>query len=229
MNGGYEKKITILEQEIKKFITCSFDEFKLVIVTKSQDENRILEIINHGYKVFGENYIDEAIRKIEFFRKYRLEWHFIGKIQSNKIKKLCKYFDWVQTICSEKHAMLLNEECLKNHKYMNACIQVNLDKEPSKSGIDISDLSEFLTQMDKFKNILIRGLMAIPKKSNVLKERSDSYNILRLAFEKHKEQREGFDTLSLGMSNDYIDALKNGSTMLRVGQYIFGEREKNEK
>ena len=159
-------------------------------------------------------------------KDHKAEWHFIGKIQSNKIKKLCKYFDWVQTICSQKHAIILNNECQKNDKLMNVCIQINLDNEASKSGINLSSLDEFLGGLDDLKYVLIRGLMAIPKKSNILKENQDSYNILRLAFEKHKKERENFDTLSIGMSGDYINALKNGSTMLRIGQHIFGVRKK---
>jgi pyridoxal phosphate enzyme (YggS family) len=224
MNDTYGKKLTFLNQDIKKYLKYPIERFKLVIVTKSQEKQKISKILNYGCKTFGENYVDEAIKKIEFFKENDIEWHFIGKIQSNKIKKLCKYFDWVQTVCSEEHAIKLNNECQKSNKCMNICIQINIDDEPTKSGINILDLDDFIMKIDKLKNISIRGLMAIPSKSNTLKECSDSYNILRLAFEKYKNENKVFDTLSLGMSNDYLIALKSGSTMLRIGQYIFGER-----
>ena len=194
------------------------------MVSRSLDKE-ISEIIKLGHKVFAENYVEEAIKKIDHFKKKDLEWHFIGRIQSNKVKKICKYFDWVQTICSERHATILDNECQKMNKNMNICIQINIDNEESKSGIQINNLNNFIKNISSLKNITIRGLMAIPSKTNILKEKEDSYTILRLAFEKLNTEMKDFDTLSIGMSNDYICALQNGSTMLRIGQYIFGERK----
>ena len=225
MEKIFSEKLKNLDQEIKSHLKCPYKNFKLVIVTKTQNNKEISEIIKLGYRIFAENYVDEGLRKIEYFKKKNLEWHFIGRIQSNKIKKICKYFDWVQTICSEKHAVILDNECQKINKNMNICIQINIDNEESKSGIQINDLNSFVKNISKLKNLTIRGLMAIPSKTNILKEKEDSYTILRLAFEKLTTEMKNFDTLSIGMSNDYICALQNGSTMLRIGQYIFGERK----
>ncbi len=225
MEKNFSEKLKNLDQEIKSHLKHPYENFKLVIVTKKQDNKEISEIIKLGYRIFAENYVDESLSKIEYFKKKNLEWHFIGRIQSNKIKKICKYFDWVQTICSEKHAVILDNECQKINKNMNICIQINIDNEESKSGIQINELNSFIKNISKLKNLTIRGLMAIPSKTNILKEKQDSYTILRLAFEKLTAEMKNFDTLSIGMSNDYICALQNGSTMLRIGQYIFGERK----
>ena len=229
MENSFGEKLTKLNQDIKSHLKHSSEKFKLVIVTKSQENREISEVIKLGYKVFGENYVDEALKKMEHFKKYDIEWHFIGRVQSNKIKKICKHFDWVQTICSEKHAIMLDNECQKIKKNMNICIQINIDNESSKSGIKVDNLNNFIVKIAELKNIKIRGLMAIPSKPNILKEKTDSYNILKLAFEKFNNEMKNFDTLSIGMSNDYIYALQNGSTMLRIGQYIFGERKKDER
>ena len=225
MDINFSEKLQNLNQEIKKHLKCPYENFKLIIVTKTQDNKEISEIIKLGHKVFAENYVEEAIKKIDHFKKKDLEWHFIGRIQSNKVKKICKYFDWVQTICSERHATILDNECQKMNKNMNICIQINIDNDESKSGIQINNLNNFIKNISSLKNITIRGLMAIPSKTNILKEKEDSYTILRLAFEKLNTEMKDFDTLSIGMSNDYICALQNGSTMLRIGQYIFGERK----
>ena len=224
MENSFGEKLTKLNQDIKSHLKHSSEKFKLVIVTKSQENREISEVIKLGYKVFGENYVDEALKKMEHFKNYDIEWHFIGRVQSNKIKKICKHFDWVQTICSEKHAVMLDDECQKIKKNMNICVQINIDNEQSKSGIQIDNLNDFIKNISNLKNIVIRGLMAIPSKANILKDKTDSYTILRLAFEKLNTDMKNFDTLSIGMSNDFKIALQHGSNMLRIGQHIFGKR-----
>ena len=225
MNNKYEKKLDDLNKEISKNLIDTSPP-KLIIVTKSQKTNQIREIADCGYKYFGENYVDEAIKKIDDLNNKNLEWHFIGKIQSNKIKKICQNFHWIQTVCSQKHISLIDNNCRKIKKSMNVCIQINIDNEKTKSGIFLDELDDFLLEMPILTNILIRGLMAIPSKSNVLKGELNSYKILKLTFDKYKEKYNKFDTLSIGMSNDFKIAIKNGSNMIRIGQYIFGERVK---
>ena len=224
MENSFGEKLIKLNQDIKSHLKHSSEKFKLVIVTKSQENREISEVIKLGYKVFGENYVDEALKKMEHFKNYDIEWHFIGRVQSNKIKKICKHFDWVQTICSEKHAIMLDDECQKIKKNMNICVQINIDNEQLKSGIQIDNLNDFIKNISNLKNIVIRGLMAIPSKTNILKDKVDSYTILRLAFEKLNTEMKNFDTLSIGMSNDFKIALQHGSNMLRIGQHIFGKR-----
>ena len=110
MKEDYQNILSRIDSDIGR---TSIDKtVRLIIVSKSQPISSIRELIKSGYHIYGENYLDEAIKKIEEIDNNNLEWHFIGRIQSNKIKKIAKYFNWVQTISSEKHARLLNEECV---------------------------------------------------------------------------------------------------------------------
>jgi hypothetical protein len=229
MMDEYENKLLYIQTEINNFSKKYNKKIKLVVVSKSQNVHKITKILNLGYKVFGENYLDEAINKQRDLTKdYNIEWHFIGNIQSNKIKKIVNHFDWIQTVSSEKHAILIDKSCKKLSKIINICVQINIDNEESKSGIHIKDLGEFIKKISMLDNIKIRGLMAIPSKLKALKEDENSYSMLKLTFDSLKSKIEGFDTLSIGMSNDFKMALNNGSNMIRIGSYIFGER-KDEK
>ena len=223
MKEDYQNILSRINSDIER---KSIDKtVRLIIVSKSQPISSIRELIKSGYHMYGENYLDEAIKKIEEIDNNNLEWHFIGRIQSNKIKKIVKYFNWVQTISSEKHARLLNEECQKLEKKLNICIQINIDNEESKAGIMINEIDEFLNNISKYKYLSLRGIMAIPSKLNALKENVNSYNILKLKYDKLSNKYKNIDTLSLGMSNDYKLALSKGSNMIRIGSLIFGERK----
>ena len=223
MKEDYQNILSKIDSDIEKI---SIDKTtKLIIVSKSQPISSIRELIKSGYHIYGENYLDEAIKKIEEIDDNNLEWHFIGRIQSNKIKKIAKYFNWVQTISSEKHARLLNEECQKLEKKLNICVQINIDNEESKAGIMINEIDEFLNNISKHECLSLRGIMAIPSKLNALKENVNSYNILKLKYDKLSNKYKNIDTLSLGMSNDYKLALSKGSNMIRIGSLIFGERK----
>ena len=223
MKEGYQNILSRINSDIER---KSIDKtVRLIIVSKSQPISSIRELIKSGYHIYGENYLDEAIKKIEEIDNNNLEWHFIGRIQSNKIKKIAKYFNWVQTISSEKHARLLNEECQKLEKKLNICVQINIDNEESKAGIMINEIDEFLNNISRYEYLSLRGIMAIPSKLNALKENVNSYNILKLKYDKLSNKYENIDTLSLGMSNDYKLALSKGSNMIRIGSLIFGERK----
>ena len=148
MMDEYENKLLDIQTEINNFSEKYNKKIKLVVVSKSQNIYKITKILNLGYKVFGENYLDEAINKQRDLPKgCNVEWHFIGNIQSNKIKKIVSHFDWIQTVSSEKHAILINESCKKLSKIINICIQINIDNEESKSGIHIKDLDEFIKKI----------------------------------------------------------------------------------
>ena len=223
MKEDYQNILSRINSDIER---KSIDKtVRLIIVSKSQPISSIRELIKSGYHIYGENYLDEAIKKIEEIDDNNLEWHFIGRIQSNKIKKIAKYFNWVQTISSEKHARLLNEECQKLEKKLNICVQINIDNEESKAGIIINEIDEFLNNISKYESLSLRGIMAIPSKLNALKENVNSYNILKLKYDKLSNKYKNIDTLSLGMSNDYKLALSKGSNMIRIGSLIFGERK----
>ena len=225
MKSDYLGILSSIKKDINDSSKSQDDSISLIVVTKSQSIDDIRKVIDIGYKNFGENYVDEGIEKINSLNDESLEWHFIGKIQSNKIKKICKNFDWVQTVSTLKHARALNKACLESSKKINICIQINIDREISKSGIMIEDLDDFITNISTFDRLVIRGLMAIPSKINALKENINSYKILKTEYDRLRDKYKFFDTLSIGMSNDYKIAIDNGSNMIRIGSLIFGERK----
>ena len=199
---------------------------KLIIVTKSQIIDDIRVLIDLGYNSFGENYLNEAKEKILSLKNEKIDWHFIGKVQSNKIKDLVRYFSFIQTLTSLRHAKLIDDECEQQNKKINVCIQINIDRENTKLGILPEDLDNFLASIASMVNLKIRGIMAIPSRENVLNGNFESYKIMKDLYNKFSKKYDYFDTLSLGMSNDYIEALENGSNMIRIGSMIFGERKK---
>ena len=223
MEKDYLNILSKINSDIEEM---SFDKAaRLIIVTKSQPIISIRKLFELGYNSFGENYLEEARVKINEMNENDIEWHFIGNIQSNKIKKIVKIFSWVQTVSSLKHAKLLNEECKKIDKKINICIQINIDDEESKGGIDIKDVDTFIDNISIYEFLCIRGIMAIPSKLNALKENENSYNILKSEYDRLRSKYESIDTLSLGMSNDFKLALNKGSNMIRIGSLIFGERK----
>ena len=114
-------------------------DIRLIVVSKTQDYTKIIELEKLGQRDFGENYLDEAREKIIKINNPNIVWHYIGSIQSNKIKKISENFSWIHTVSSEKHAHKINDVCSKLDKVMNICIQINIDNEETKSGIDIEE------------------------------------------------------------------------------------------
>ena len=128
------KKLTRLVSSYKQKFN---KDIKLVVISKTQDYKKIIELHKEGQNDFGENYVDEAESKINKINNQKIKWHFTGKIQSNKIKKISEYFSWVHTVDTEKHARRIDNFCAQINKVMNICIQINIDNESSKGGIDI--------------------------------------------------------------------------------------------
>ena len=209
------KKLTRLVSSYKQKFN---KDIKLVVVSKTQDYKKIIELHKEGQNDFGENYVDEAESKINKINNQKIKWHFTGKIQSNKIKKISEYFSWVHTVDTEKHARRIDNFCAQINKVMNICIQINIDNESSKGGIDIHKYSELSIIIRQLKNIKLRGIMALPNPnkscSNSFRKMKDLYNSCTY-----------LDTLSMGMSNDYLTAIENDANMIRIGQQIFGKRK----
>jgi pyridoxal phosphate enzyme (YggS family) len=191
----------------------------LLAVSKSQSADRIREAFAAGQKAFGENYVQEAVQKMEVLPA--LEWHLIGPLQSNKTRIVAERFAWVQTVASEKIARRLSEQRPAGKRPLNVLIQVNASGEPSKSGVSPSEVRDLSQKVALLKNLKLRGLMAIPE-PGAPRER---YREVRDLYEKMKGEF-GFDTLSMGMSDDMETAIAEGSTMVRIGTLIFGERKK---
>lgn len=188
-------------------------------VSKGQSVERIAQAIAAGQAAFGENYVQEAVQKMEALPA--VEWHLIGALQSNKTRVAAERFSWVQTVASEKIARRLSEQRPAHLPPLNVLIQVNVSGETSKSGIELTEVEALAGAISKMPKLRLRGLMAIPEPGA---ERS-RYASVKGVYDRLKSGF-GFDTLSMGMSDDLDVAIAEGSTMVRIGTAIFGQRTK---
>jgi PLP dependent protein len=195
----------------------------LLAVSKGQSVERVREAVSAGQKAFGENYVQEAVQKMEALPAALapLEWHLIGPLQSNKTRIAAERFAWVQTVASEKIARRLSEQRPAGLPPLNVLIQVNVSSEDTKSGVALDEVAPLAKAISGLPRLRLRGLMAIPEPGA---ERS-RYASVRGVFEKLKDEL-GLDTLSMGMSDDLDVALAEGATMVRIGTAIFGQRSK---
>jgi pyridoxal phosphate enzyme (YggS family) len=189
----------------------------LLAVSKGHGVERVRQAAAVGQKAFGENYVQEALAKIDAMPG--LEWHLIGPLQSNKTRAAAERFDWVQTLASEKIARRLSEQRPASLAPLNVLIQVNASGEASKSGVAPAAVAALASAITGLKGIRLRGLMAIPEPGA---ERARFREVKQL-FDELKGEF-GFDTLSMGMSEDMELALAEGSTLVRIGTAIFGPR-----
>lgn len=200
-------------------------KIKLIAVSKYQSISNIKHAILSGQTSFGENYIQESIKKIKKIN-HNLDWHFIGKIQSNKISFISKYFSWCHSIENIKSAIKLNRNRSISKVPLNILIQININKEPQKQGILQDKIFLLAEQISKLSNLKFRGIMGLPKFStNYNEQLINNYKISKMFYDLRKEHTK-IDTLSLGTSHDIKSAIISGSTMLRIGSKIFGKREK---
>lgn len=197
---------------------------QLLAVTKTKPIADIEQAILAKQRHFGENYVQEGVEKIVHFNDANLIWHFIGPIQSNKTKLISEHFDWVHTIEREKIANRLNEQRPSNAPPLNVCIQVNISGEESKSGVIPSQVLALAQQVNSLDNLVLRGLMAIGQPSEDLTIVDQQFSQMQELFESLKDTYSTIDTLSMGMSGDIDSAIAHGSTMVRIGSAIFGQR-----
>ena len=195
------------------------DEIILIGASKAQTIDSIREAYESGLTHFGENYLQEAEEKIENLSK-DLVWHYIGSIQSRKAKRIAEIFDWVHTVDSVKVAMKLNNARPKSRGFLNVCLQINIDNEESKSGLDLKEIDSFIEQSKTLENLKV-----IPKPRENLGEQKEVFGMVKNIFLALNEKGNSFDTLSMGMSSDYAAAIQEGATMVRVGTGIFGPRK----
>jgi PLP dependent protein len=190
---------------------------KLIAVTKTVPPENICEAVDCGIRDIGENRLQEAIPKMEALSELPLTWHFIGHLQSNKAKKVVEHFQWVQSVDRPELAEKLNQAASKP---LPVLIEVKLHEEPNKSGIDEVGLPSFVEQFKEYKQLLLRGLMAIPPFF-------DNAEQVRPYFRKLRELAKRFSLpeLSMGMSHDFEVAIEEGATMVRIGSALFGERQ----
>jgi pyridoxal phosphate enzyme (YggS family) len=210
-------------------------EVRLLAVSKTFGSEAVEAAWNAGQRAFGENYVQEAVTKIEALAhlKPNIEWHLIGPLQSNKTAVVAENFDWVQTIDRFKIAQRLNDQRPAHLPPLNICIQINVDGGLTKSGLDcthgLQALLDIARQIGGLERLSLRGLLAIPEPESDRAKQQAVFAKVRAAFdflnEKLSADRQ-LDTLSMGMSADFESAIAAGSTMVRIGSGIFGDRPK---
>ena len=213
-------------------------EILLLAVSKTFGAAAVLEAICAGQRDFGENYLQEAVDKIEEVRGLQnngacdeatrtalLKWHFIGPIQSNKTKPLAEHFDWVHSVDRDKIATRLSQQRPPHLAPLNVCIQVNISNEDTKSGVQPDDVPALARSIAAMPNLRLRGLMAIPQAAEDFEAQRLPFRALHALYTALKADGLALDTLSIGMSADLEAAICEGATIVRVGSAIFGERQ----
>ena len=200
---------------------------QLLAVSKTHPSESLREMYTAGQRAFGENYLQEALEKIEALHDLDIEWHFIGHVQRNKTKHLAEKFDWVHGVDRLIIAERLSNQRGDDQSALNICLQVNIDGQESKDGCAPEDVAELVAQMSQLPKIRLRGLMVIPAPDNTA-----AFADAKKLFDAVKDQHahpEDWDTLSMGMSGDLEAAIAAGSTMVRVGTALFGARDYSQK
>ena len=198
---------------------------QLIAVSKAKSAEDIRAAFAAGQYVFGENYVQEALGKIAALADLRekgIEWHFIGPLQSNKAKQVASKFDWVHSLDRPKIAELLSRERMGNP--INVCIQVNISNEASKGGIAPADVLEFARSVLNLPGLALRGLMTIIENTPAESTKRAQFRQMRELLDSLNANGIASDTLSMGMSQDYVLAIEEGATMVRIGSALFGAR-----
>lgn len=231
MSNPIQQNLAHIQQQIQH--TCqqanrAETSVRLLAVSKTKPIEAILSAYQAGQTAFGENYVQEGVKKIQYCQQHdiQLEWHFIGPLQSNKTKLVAEYFDWIQTLDRAKIADRLNAQRPPQVAPLNVLIQVNISQEASKSGIQPPELLPLAKHIEQLPHLRLRGIMSIPENTQDLQQQIYYFSQMQNLFEQLKKQcpNQNIDTLSMGMSADMDNAIKCGSTMVRIGTAIFGQR-----
>ena len=196
----------------------------LLAVSKTKPLTDIEQAYHYGQRHFGESYLQEAETKIITTVHEDLVWHFIGPIQSNKTKRISELFDWVHSVDRMKVATRLNQNRPTDLPPLNILLQVNIDNEESKAGIQLDEIKSMAQSIVELPNLQLRGLMAIPKRNDDPEQQRIPFVRMRRALQELQITYPQCDTLSMGMSNDLQTAIAEGSTLVRIGTAIFGTR-----
>ncbi len=219
----------MVAENIKKYLNELPGNVKLIAVSKTKPEEMIMEAYNVGHKIFGENKVQDLVRKYENLPK-DIEWHFIGHLQTNKIKYIVEFVHLIHGVDSFKLLKAINKEAKKKSVTVNCLLQIHIAKEETKFGFNKQELFEMLdsNEFKQLENVNIVGLMGMATNTNdkeqINKEFSSLRNLQVELKEKYFKDKADFKELSMGMSGDYNIAIKNGSTMVRIGSAIFGAR-----
>ncbi len=207
---------------------------KLVAVSKTKSAEKILELYNLGQRDFGENYVQELVEKYEQLPK-DINWHFIGHLQSNKVKFIAPFISLIHSVDSYKLLKEIDRQAKKNNRIINCLLQIYIAKEETKFGLDAEELKEVITLIENtnseaekpFKNICINGLMGMASFTDQREIVRKEFRILKSLFDKYSTLSTAnfqFSIISMGMSADYKTAIEEGSNMIRIGSLLFGKR-----
>ncbi len=204
------------------------DTISLIAVTKLKPISDIMVAYNAGHKEFGENKIQEMVQKYEELPK-DIEWHMIGHLQRNKVKYMAHFVHLIHGVDSFKTLFEINKQAIKNHRVIDCLLQIRIAREETKFGMTFNDVEELLKSEDlaRLKNINIKGLMGMAsftENESIIREEfrtlKNNFNIIK----RYKSENFSPTIISMGMSGDYKIAIEEGSTLIRVGSAIFGER-----
>ncbi|MDV2451913.1 YggS family pyridoxal phosphate-dependent enzyme [Xanthomonas hortorum] len=199
-------------------------DVRLLAVSKTRPADAVAALAAQGQRAFGENYVQEAQAKIAELHALGLEWHLIGHLQSNKAELASQCFDWIQTVDRAKLIPLLAHYRPDDRAPLNVLIQVNIDDEDSKHGCAPEAIDALARDIALQPRLQLRGLMAIPAPFPEQARRAAAFTRMQALFEDLKGRYSQVDTLSMGMSSDFAEAIAAGATMVRVGTALFGER-----
>ncbi len=224
-----KKRLENVKDRINKAVLkCSRDpeSILLVAVSKTIPANSVREAIEAGVTTLGESYVQEARNKFNVLGRYPVSWHFIGHLQSNKAKYAVRLFDLIHSVDTLKLAGELNKQAKKVNKIQDVLIQINISKEPSKSGSDIENARKLIKDIVLFENLSVKGLMAMPPFFNNPEKARPYFIALRNLRDQIQKAFPGviLNELSMGMTGDFEVAIEEGATLVRIGTAIFGER-----
>jgi pyridoxal phosphate enzyme (YggS family) len=224
-----KKRLDNVKDRINKTaLKCGRDpeSIHLVAVSKTIPANRVREAIMAGVTTLGENYVQEARNKFNVLGTFPVSWHFIGHLQSNKAKYAVRLFDLIHSVDSLKLAREVNKQAKKVNKIQDVLIQINISKEPSKSGSDIENAANLIKDIVLFENLTVKGFMTMPPFFNNPEKARPYFTALRNLRDQIQKDFPGVDLneLSMGMTGDFEVAIEEGATFVRIGTAIFGER-----
>ena len=209
-----------MNEKIKKILK----ENKVIILgaSKTKTIDDIYNLYNEGVTIFGENYVQEL--KGKYKKDLPFEFHYIGKLQTNKIKDIVPRVTLIHSVSRIKELKEIQKECIKSNKTMNILIELHLTNEDTKNGVNINELDNLINQIKNYPNIILKGFMTMGPLNDDLNETEKVFIKAHEIFLKYKEIYPSINTLSMGMSNDYDLAIKHGSTLIRLGTILFGKR-----
>jgi pyridoxal phosphate enzyme (YggS family) len=220
-----------VSENLKKLRDELPDEIKLVAVAKTKPEEIIMEAYNAGHKIFGENIVQELVKKYENLPK-DIEWHMVGHLQTNKVKYIAPFISLIHSVDSLKLLNTIDKEASKNNRIIDCLLQLRIAKEETKFGLTFEEIRDIISlkEFKELKNFRLTGLMGMATFTKDEAIITSEFNYLAKCFYELKntfyKDSEYFRELSMGMSDDYHLAIQAGSTMVRIGSLIFGARDK---